>query len=273
MAKRSPQEDYQLQFTPGQAVTFDYGAFDDLILYHGVTFVHFRAMRCPIGMVDKYDVRKPDNCELECSNGFIYTEAKHITGVFTNSPVRENGQDYGWLDENTAQLTIPITYDNCDEKIHITRYDRLYLCEDTITVQNWELIEAHATGIDRLSFPAVNVIDLIDNRGIKYSSSDYTVTKGKIHWIGQKQPGQDPSTGKGRIYSIRYDYRPYWLVKSLPHEIRVSQENTDTGREVSQLPQLLALQREYVRTSETAKDGVDNERALPSPRDGGFGPR
>lgn len=286
--KKVSSNDNQLQFYRNQSVTFDYEAFNELIASHGATFIHWRAMRCPIGLIDKYDVRKPDaactsnsGCKLNCSNGFLYTKAGLITGVFLSNPLRERDEDNGYMQESSAQFTIETTYDDSDERIYIARYDRLYICEEDVTVQHWELVEAHATGLDRLSFSAIEVIDVVDNRGISYSPGDYSVEKGKIRWLSQNQPGQDIASGKGRIYSVRYSYRPYWYVKDMPHEIRISQTNEETGlgeviRNVKRLPQTLMLQREHVLEKDTkSEDQTDNTspRMAPEGRNGGFGPR
>lgn len=272
-----------LQHPHNQAVTFDYDAFDNLIRSQGVNMIHYRAMRCPIGLSDKFDVRKTQDCHLDCNHGFLFTEGGEVTCLFTGNAKRENAQDYGFLQDANAQVSIPVRYDDCDEKISLARYDRFYLCEASITVQNWELVEAHGTGLDRLSFPVIAVIDLVDNRGVKYSEgAEFVIENGKIRWTSQNQPGQDITTGKGRVYTVRYNYRPFWYLKSFNHEIRVAQSEFLEGdlmvttRHVRQLPYFVSMQREYFFQTES-KDpehiDTNNARTITTPPDGGFGSR
>lgn len=274
-----------LQHPHNQATTFDYDAFENLIRSQGVRMIHYRAMRCPIGLNDKFDVRKTKDCHLDCNQGFLFTKGGEVTCLFGGNAKRENAQDIGFMQDAYAQVSIPVHYDDCEEKISLARYDRFYLCEEAITVQNWELVEAHATGVDRLSFPAIKVLDLVDNRGIKYQEgSEFVLDNGKIRWTSQKQPGQDISSGKGRVYTVRYNYRPFWYLKSFMHEIRVSQSNflegsgdlMSPGRHIRQLPYYVSMQREYFHQNES-KDpetvDTNNARQIPTSADGGFGPR
>lgn len=279
MAKKS-FDDVRLDFVNGRSVSFDFEAFNDLMASQGVQLVHYRAMRCPIGLKDATDVRKSDDCSLDCSNGFVYTKAGNITGIFTGNSKREQAQEYGWLQDASANLTLPTHYE--DEKIvHLARYDRLYLCEENITVGTWQLVEAHATSVDRLDFPAVEIIDLVDSRGKVYRTGDYSLVNGKIKWVSQNQPGQDIATGKGVVYAVRYTYRPYWYIKSFNHEVRVSQTNMpiegmpETERKIHRLPYEVSVQREYFFQNQVAKDETPdtNPRAIQSPPDGGFGQR
>jgi hypothetical protein len=161
MSKRS-DNGVQFVFAPGLAVSFDPSAFDDAIRSQGVQLVHFRAMRCPVGLTDRYDQRRPHDDHSGCSNGFIYTEAGTITCLFTGVTEDQKQNDVGLLDGSTVQVTAPRFYDETTDEVQITPFDRLYLLEDAVSVPHWQLVEAHATGRDKLSFPVVNVIDVMD---------------------------------------------------------------------------------------------------------------
>lgn len=233
---------------PTEAVSFDVDAFDEAVRSHGVTFVHWRAMKCPVGMIDEYDSRRVHEDHSGCSNGFLYTRAGAVTCLFTGNSTQSQIGEVGIMDGSMVSVTLPRFYDPPDASpIYIAPFDRLYLAEESIVVPDWQVFRHEPTGIDKLNFPAVSVQDLVDSRGIRYHRPDFEINDGKLVWSGTR-PGVDPDTGRGLVCSIRYTYRPYWYVKSLVHEVRVSQaENPLTGlRETNRMPQAIVLQREYV---------------------------
>lgn len=263
---------------PNEAVSFDVDAFDEAIRAHGVTFTHWRAMRCPVGMIDQHDTRRPHEDHSGCSNGFIYTKAGEITCLFLGNGKSSTQTELGLHDGSTVQVTLPRHYDQTTEPVFIAPYDRLYLGEERITVVNWQLFEHHIAGKEKLNFPVVVVQDLVDNQGKSYGGADFTVQGGQVTWLTSNRPGLDPENGKGRVCAIRYTYRPYWYVKQLIHEVRVSQsENAITGeRQVQRMPQAIVLQREYIfekdEKDDQAKD-PSNPRQVKGPAQGLFGPR
>lgn len=283
MSKRTPLNDRQLTFVRDQEVTFDAVAFDEAIRAHGVTLVHWMSMRCPIGRIDPTDIRRPHEHHENCSNGFIYTKVGEFTCLFTSNSHRVNDNDVGLMNASTVNVTFPSTYDmvTCDDgvsdkQVLIVPFDRLYLAEESIVVATWQSVEHHITGKDRLKFPAVTVQGLIDNRGIRYTvGQDFTVQNGQIVW-GQNRPGLDPETQKGRVYSIRYTYRPFFYLREMIHEIRVTQTNNPiTGeREVTRMPQSAILNREYIyHNEENDSAAAESARQQLGPSNGSFGPR
>lgn len=301
---QKPSNSFQMNFPQGLAVAFDADEFDAQVRNQGTVFVHWRAMRCPVGLIDKNDLRKPHEDHSGCSNGFLYTRAGEITLLFSGNGLQVRGMDAGILDSSTVAVTIPTSYDEvqsvtCGDATRptdmpwVAPYDRFFLREPEggapLTVPNWELIQAHSTGYDKLSFQAVEVTDLVDSQGKRYGSGDYEVTNtGQIHWIGSNRPGIDPLTSKGRVYAIRYTYRPYWYVKQMLHEIRLSQvDDPESGqRLVRRFAQAALLQREYVFEKNMhdpqAGNGsggpgdassADVARQIKGPENGSFGPR
>lgn len=260
---------------PNAAVSFDVEQFDNAIRNHGVTFVHFRAMRCPVGMIDQYDSRRPHEDHSGCSNGFLYTRAGEITCLFTSNSTNSTTTDLGIMDGSTVSVTMPRYYDGTQEPVYVAPFDRLYLVEENIVVVNWQLFQHNLAGIDKLNFLAVGVQDLVDSQNRRFQLGDFEIREGKLHWIGSR-PGADPQTGKGLVCSVRYLYRPYWYVKSLIHEVRVSQaENSVTGvREVNRMPQAIQLQREYVFEKNERDDlAPEQDRQVKPPAGPRFGPR
>ncbi len=266
----------QMDFPKGQAVSLDINAFDDAIRSQGLVFVHFRAMRCPVGLVDRYDNRRPNHDHSGCSNGFIYTEAGQLTALATGNSKNPREIDTGFIDGSTMQVTAQRFYDDTRKEVHVAPFDRFYLDEPGIVVPTWQLFEANITGVDKMQFPVVEVQELMDSSGNVYrQDEDFVVKGGYIHWTGSR-PAYDAAAQRGSVCAIRYLYRPYWYVKQLLHQVRVTQsEDPRTGaRAVHRMPQAMVLQREYVfERDESTPPGEDNPRQVPAPPEGAFGPR
>ena len=273
-----PGEIDRTQVFTNTQVYFDPEAFDDAIRAHGASFIHWRAMRCPVGIVDLDDSRRPDDDHSGCTNGFMYTIAGKVTCAFTGNNNQPQMQETGILDGSSVNVTLPRFYDDTGLPVYIVPFDRLYLAEESIVVVEWELTEAHATGRDKLRRPAVKVQDLVDNKGIRYTEGvDFEVQQGQVVWLTQNRPQPDLQTGKGAIYAVRYLFRPYWYVKRLEHEVRVSQVDDPEGnRHTVRMPQAVSLMREFVFEKEE-KDAEaahpESYRQVKGPREGSFGPR
>jgi hypothetical protein len=199
---------------PDDAVSFDVEQFDNSIRNHGVTFVHWRAMRCPVGMIDEHDSRRPHEDHSGCSNGFLYTEAGELTALFTGNGTSSSFSEVGILDGSSVSVTIPRFYDGTSRPVYIAPFDRLYLKVEEIVVPDWQIFRTNGNR-DKLRFPAVTVQDLVDANNERYGGSDFSIDSGQIAWTGTHRPGMRPESGKGLICSIRFTYRPYWYVKSL----------------------------------------------------------
>jgi hypothetical protein len=267
---------------PRDMVSFDQEAFDLLIESHGVRMLHYMAMRCPIGMIDPLDIRKQHEEHAGCSHGFLYTYGGEISAVFTGGSGNSKQAAPGYVDDGQVSITPPRFYEGTTTPFHATTYDRLYLAHEGVFAVTWETFEANASGIDRLAFLAEQVLILVDSEGNRYRQGiEYELVKGRIKWLGNVRPlVSHPSTGKGSVCSARYLYRPYWYVKSMPHEIRVARADLPDGTSIVQrMPQHLQLQREWLFEAELAPS-VDSvaanpvsDRQAPTPRVGSFGPR
>ena len=268
MTKQQPTNvPLQLQHV---AVSFSTESFDNLVGDHGLPFCHWRAMRCPVGLIDRFDIRRPHDDHSGCSNGFIYTLAGRLTCLYSGNGHHVNVQDLALLDDSTVTVTIPRTYDNTEEPVFVAKYDRFYLDDPEIVVPNWQLFESSALGRDRLQFPVVRVQDLIDSNNRHYSQgTDFELKEGQIVWTGAR-PLFDAEAGKGSICAIRYLYRPYYIVERLLHEVRVARADAPDGsNRVQRMPQQLSLQREYVYENEANDElAPTSARQVPGPRDG-----
>jgi hypothetical protein len=281
--KPTPSNNQDLGFVPEQELSFNEAAFDDFIHSQGIELLHYRATRCPVGLIDQDDMsRRPHEDHEGCSNGFIYTEAGVITSLFQNNGKDARMVDLGRMDSSTVQVTFPRFYDTVDDAqtpVLVSPFDRFYIKEDAgLEVVNWQLHQAHASGLDRLNFEVKKVIDLIDSRGHRYYvGTDFEIHKGLIKWKDNSGPGTDPQNNKGVVYSVRYTYRPYYYLSKMIHETRVVQIQDDmTGeRHVERMPQTALLQREYNFLSEGSEEKKDaaSARAQRVPASGSFGPR
>ncbi|CAB4127170.1 hypothetical protein UFOVP75_73 [uncultured Caudovirales phage] len=264
-------------------VSFDPTAFDNAISTQGVKVVHFRAMRCPVGMIDRYDNRRGDHNHVGCSNGFIYTRAGVLDLLFTGNGEGYQKTDVGFIDGSTAQVTAQRFYSNSQDDVHVAPFDRLYLTEEHITVPTWQVFEANITGLDRLQFPVSEVQDLMDSTGKNYKQDiDFHISGGQIDWNGGRaRPHFDTIQNKGAICSVRYLYRPYWYVAHMNHQIRIAQvDDVVSGeRVIKRMPQAFTIQREYIfEKDEVAPDEQSTKtevpaRRMPAPSSGSFGPR
>lgn len=243
---------------PSVDVAFDIEAFNEAIRSQGVRLVHYRAQRCPVGMTNLDDNRRPHPHHEGCFNGFIYTKTGCITGLITGNNKKKSLEDVGFVDFSTVQCTFPQTYDDSEDKIVVAPFDRFFLDEQSTKVVQWELFQHHETGIDRLKYPVDCVEgEIIDARGERFvNKEDFVVTPdGLIKWTGRR-PAQELDVGpglgngfgtdRGAVCSIRYEYRPYWYVGTIPHELRVVQVQDGWERRAVRGPQMCILHREFV---------------------------
>lgn len=274
MANRSPDGNVALDASL-TTVSFNIERFDNFLRSQGVKLVHWRSMRCPVGISDKYDIRRTHEDHSGCSNGRLYTRSGEVTCLFTSNGNKQDQQDYGLHDGGTVQTTAPVSYDGCDTVVDVAPFDRFYLNEEVITVPHSQLVEAHATGHDRLDFPVVSVVDIVDSHGVRHGSDEYKIEDGQVVWTNGGLPF-DAVLNKGTVYAIRFTYRPYWYVQRLLHQIRIAQVETMLERKVARMPQQFVLQREYIfEKAEKDPQAPDPEdpRQVKGPRQSSFGPR
>jgi hypothetical protein len=256
-----------IRFPTATSVAFDLQAFNDGIAAHGLLFIHLRAMRDPVGLIDKFDARRPNPSSKEALNGCIHTRAGIVRALCLGNTKETKASDAGLTDSAQAQFTPLSQYEDTGKRVFLAPYDRLLLQEESVLVTRHELIEASPTGIDRPKFPAVEILDCIDANSIRYhQGTDFEITQdGLIVWK-DRRPGQDVSSGKGIVFGIRYVYRPFWIVARMIHEIRMVQcDNFLTGeRTMVQAPQSALIYREFYFESEAADSGTRASEEGPS---------
>jgi hypothetical protein len=221
----------------------------------GIVFEHFAAIPSPIGLKDRGDYRRSDTLDTVSENGFIYKKVGEFTATIVSNGKSNQQMEGGIFDNSTARLVLPKFYnDNCPsntKEISLLPGDRVYTKRIELKVDNYQRAEFGVNHSDFLQFPAKCVSYLMDSRGIEYTyGREFKIdSNGNIEWIqGQNNPGIELSTGKGRVYSIRYTYLAFWYVSQLINEIRVT--NDGNGNPV-RLPYQVTIQREYVYHNRT----------------------
>jgi hypothetical protein len=235
-------------------VQFDTKQFSDFIESNGVLLEHFVCLPCPIGRIDRDDtLRRPHDDHSGCFNGFFFLPKGKIKAAIQGNNQGMNWVEQGLIEANPLHATLNTHYEketatDTLEPVLVTMFDRFFLAEKSILVPHWEMMQYSGNGIDFTKHPIEEVEVLVDSTGKQYHNcEDFEIVKGAIKW-GQNAPGTDPTTGKGLVYSIRYRYRPYYIVNGLPHEVRViAQKNVVTGVEnIYQSHQQVLLYRENV---------------------------
>src|SRR6185312_1492987 len=257
MAKPQGLDDQPMEF-PSQSTSFDPDAFDELIRTQGVDMIHMRALPCPVGLIDPDDQRHPRDHHEGCSNGYIYRPGGHVICSFLSNSKEARKVDLGVMDGSSVTVTFPRFYEsenpNAPQKaVRPAPFDRVYLKDESITVETWEKFSCSITNVDKLRFPAVHVEELIDAKGVQYACGiDFSVVAGKIQWMPGRSPGQDPASKRGVVCSVRYEYRPFWYVQRMIHEVRVAQVQDEFSgdRVTMRFPQQMLLQREAVFENE-----------------------
>jgi hypothetical protein len=243
--------------------SFDLGRLDNFVTGLGVDYMHYKAIPSPIGQNDRGDYRRNDGVDTITSNGMIYKCAGIFTATMTdNSRDRKLGEA-GVLDPSESKLVMPRFYNNTGladgARIYLSPGDRIYVADPNadVLVSNPQKMD-YEPGVDNVPmFPIVELeFPIVDSRNIEYMQGvDFCIHDGNIRWIsGGKNPGIDPATGKGRIYSIRYLYRSYWYITVLLKEVRVTNVTTDGVRAPERMPYHAIAVREYMYHNQNKGD-------------------
>lgn len=274
MSNRRPtglQRDTINRFAPQEQQSFDLRRLEvGLSTGLGADFIHYKAMPSPIGQKDRGDYRRSDGVDTITSNGMIYRCAGTFTATMTDNERRKGRSDGGVTDPSASRLVLPRFYNKDDvadgERIYLAPGDRLYFADPNadVFVSNYHKMD-YEPNVDNVAmFPICKLEDkIIDSRDIEYVQGvDFTITQaGNIRWIdGGKNPGIDPDTGKGRIYSIRYLYRAYYYVTSLPKEVRITNVSTGGVRGPERMPYYAEIVREYIFHNQNRGDKLNQNK-------------
>jgi hypothetical protein len=239
--------------------SFDLRRLDIFSTSLGVEFIHYKSMPSPIGKKDRGDYRRSDGVDTITSNGLIYKFAGKFTATMTDNSHNDKRGDSGTLDAAEGRLVLPRFYNAPGtggtangERIFLLPGDRIYVADPTtdVRVSNAQQMD-YEPGVDNVPmFPIVCLeLPITDSRNFEYTAGvDYVITtEGNIQWLSTGQnPGIDPDTGKGRVYSIRYLYHAYWYIFALPKEVRITKVTTNGVRSPERMPYYAVVVREYI---------------------------
>jgi len=254
---------------PLPQMSFNLNSQDDFIQGLGIKFVHYRAMPSPIGVKDRGEYRKSDSLDYIQQNGMVYKGCGEFTAVFMGNGKSTHEVEGGMFDHSTARVTLPRFYDldspkHAGEEINLAVGDRIFIKEIEVKVINYQRVEFIPNKVDYLQYPALCVEFLMDSNGIEYTEGvHFKLDKnGNIQWKdGASNPGIDPDTGKGRVYSIRYKYNAHWYIVSLANEVRITNITENGVRTPTRMPYHAMIQREYVYHNQARSDQtVENPR-------------
>ena len=259
--------------------SFDLARLDNFAQSLGVQFFHYKAMVSPIGKKDRGDYRRSDGVDTLTSNGMIYRCAGKFTATMTDNSRNQKRGDSGVLDASEGRLVMPRFYDSDGTtpgaRIYMAPGDRIYVSDPTtdVKVSNYHEMDFEDGLDNEAMFPICELEGpIVDSRNIEYIQGvDFTITPaGNIRWLaGGKNPGIDPDTKKGRIYSIRYLYKAYWYIVTLPKEVRVTGVTEGGLRTPERMPYHAICVREYVyhnknrgdQTNQLPKDPKRQDKA------------
>jgi hypothetical protein len=199
-------------------MSFDLSKQDQFARSLGVKFTHYRAIPSPIGLKDRGEYRRSDSLDTMAENGMIYRPCGEFTATFVSNNSSSKTVDAGIYDQSSARIILPRFYDadspsHPNEEINMAVGDRIYIKDLEVRVINYQRAEYTPNHSDYLQYPAICVEFLMDSRGIEYTEgAHFKIDKnGNVQWKeGKKNPGIDPDTGKGRVYSVRYKYNAHW---------------------------------------------------------------
>ena len=255
---------------------------DDFVTSSGIDYCHYKAMPSPIGLKDRGDYRR-DGLDVLTSNGMLYVCAGTFTGCETDNTTDKKRTDGGIIDPSVSRLILPRFYNRTKssggtintapqddgERIYMAPGDRVYVSDPNanVLVSNYQKMTYEVTPNVPM-FPIVQFeVPIIDSQNVSYNEGvDYCISAdGNICWqAGGRNPGIDPETGKGRVYSVRYLYKAFHYVISLPKEVRMTNVTEGGARVPERLAYFAVIQREYIYHSQNRPD-PKNQSQSPTP--------
>lgn len=257
--------------------------FDDsFVIGQGIDYTHWKAMFSPIGLKDRGDYRR-DGLDVLTSNGMLYVCAGTFTGCETDNTADKERTEGGTIDPSVSRLILPRFYNKVKsvagtvntaptddgDRIYMAPGDRIYVSDPNanVSVSNYQKM-TYETSTNVPMFPIITLeIPIIDSRNISYVEGlDFCISgDGNINWLpGGSNPGIDPETGKGRVYSVRYLYKAFHYIVTIPKQVRMTNITSGGVRVPERLAYYAVIQREYVHHSQNRPD-PKNQSASPTP--------
>ena len=283
MSKRPPnglQVDAITRYAPQVQESFDLRRLEiGLSTGLGADFKHYKAMPSPIGKNDRGSYRRSDGVDTITSNGMIFQCVGTFTATMTDNSREQKRSGGGVLDPSESKLVLPRFYNkngvSDGDRIYLAPGDRIYFADPNADdrVSTYQSMDYQSDVDNEPLFPICKLeLPIVDSRGIQYSEGlDYQVTsEGNIRWLpGGKNPGTDPNTGRGRVYSVRYLYKAYYYIVALPKEVRITNVTVGGVRGPERMPYHAIVVREYIFHNQNRGDKLNQnkpktpERATP----------
>lgn len=194
--------------------------------------------------------------------GHIYYDIRPLRVVPQDFSVRDTLTVMGMYTTGTVMMNVDGKYlDDSKERVFLRPND-LILLNPTITELYEETFEYKPEDRTKLHYRIVDVDflavgDWQGRNGVRFDKDvDFEITSdGYLKWIdGGNKP--EYKNGKGQVVSIVYYYRPIFIVRAIPHSLRLLPSNkAGSGaapRELRYAPQLCLLDFSVIR------DGPEN---------------
>lgn len=278
MSKRQPiglQVDAVTRFAPQVQESFDLRRLEiGLSTGLGADFKHYKAMPSPIGQNDRGDYRRSDGVDTITSNGMLYTCAGVFTATMTDNSREQKRSTGGILDPSESKLVLPRFYNVAGNsapatgsRIYLAPGDRIYYSDPNADdrVANYHKMD-YQPNVDNIPMFPIYQLDgpIVDSLNRTYScGADFEITSdGNISWIaGGNNPGIDPNTGKGRIYSVRYLYKAFYYIVALPKEVRITNVTAGGVRGPERMPYHAVIVREYIFHNQNRGDKLNQNKS------------
>jgi hypothetical protein len=225
--------------SPWEAVIPSLDAENNFISGLGILFDHYIAIPNVLWEDTQGDIRRSfgeeggnqfglDQKFAFIENNFVYKYAGQVWGIFQGNTKDFRDLANGLYSESGAFVTFNRYYRNCDKYITMAEFDKLIpsVSGEQFFSVNWEKTVANSVGRNRLQYRAVKITNVIDTRGVEYvEGKDFVNDCGDLVWLNTpdaSRPGINPKTGKGYLIAVRYTYKPWFYVKFLAHDVRIS---------------------------------------------------
>lgn len=226
---------------------------ESLLLTKGFNALHYKHAPSPnretvIGPMD------PNTQEAQW--GFRFYQCRQLKLVPQNFSLENRLNVQGIWGLHTVMLNVTGYYtDNKDkEPVFCRPHDLIVMDTDPMgnatTIEIDQMLEYNPNGPMRLNFRVEQVAYLADRNRTYLEGQDFEIADGKINWLpaGRKP---DFHGGKGAVLSIVYYAKPVYIVKNVPHAIRLLPSNPighgALPRKAEYAPQLVIGTQSWIR--------------------------
>lgn len=228
--------------SPWSAIVNSTEASNMFIAGLGIVFNHYIAIPNVVGENLLGDIRRTFGEESKnqfgfdqqfdfIENGYLYKYAGQVWGIFQGNNKSFKELTAGLYSSSGAMITFNRYYRGTDKYVGFAEFDKLIPCisgKQFYSV-NFQKLHSSMTGLTRLQFPACQIDFVIDSDGNIYEEvKHYVLEHGNIKWVSGG-PGVNFTTGKSKLISVRYRYKPTFYVNYMGHDIRISPTFDEMG--------------------------------------------